>query len=84
MGRRENILEKRSCIYYFAKGRRQIIDKPALITSKIRERFFENKNKEKKQAPSAVRQAAICAMQNNISLNKIVEQALQRFFMLEN
>jgi predicted HicB family RNase H-like nuclease len=58
-------------------------DKPALITSKIRERFF-GKNKGKKQAPSAVRQAAICALQNNISLNKIVEQALQRFLMLEN
>ena len=64
-------------------------DKPALITSKIRERFFgkireRTKNKGKKQAPSAVRQAAICALQNNISLNKIVEQALQRFLMLEN
>lgn len=30
------------------------------------------------------KQAAICALQNNISLNKIVEQALQRFLMLEN
>ena len=30
------------------------------------------------------KQAAICALQNNISLNKIVEQALQHFLMLEN
>lgn len=30
------------------------------------------------------KQAAICALQNNISLNKIVEQALQRFLMLGN
>lgn len=88
MGRRE-IYIKCPCIYYFAKGWRQIIDKSALITSKIRERFFgktreRTKNKGKKQAPSAVRQAAICALQNNISLNKIVEEALQRFLMLEN
>ena len=46
--------------------------------------YERTKNKGKKQAPSAVRQAAICALQNNISLNKIVEQALQRFLMLEN
>ncbi len=80
MGRRE-IYKKCPCIYYFAKGRRQITDKPALITSKIRER---TKNKGKKQAPSAVRQAAICCLQNNISLNKFVEQALQRFLLMEN
>lgn len=30
------------------------------------------------------KQAAICALQNNISLNKIVEQALQRFLLMEN
>ena len=30
------------------------------------------------------KQAAICALQNNISLNKIVEQALQRFLLTEN
>lgn len=30
------------------------------------------------------KQAAICALQNNISLNKIVEQALQHFLMLAN
>ena len=30
------------------------------------------------------KQAAICALQNNISLNKIVEQALQSFLMLGN
>ena len=45
------------------------IDKPALITSKIRERFFgktreRTKNKGKKQAPSAVRLAAICFNKN--------------------
>ena len=30
------------------------------------------------------KQAAFCALQNNISLNKIVEQALQRFLLMEN
>lgn len=30
------------------------------------------------------KQAAICALQNNISLNKFVEQALQRFLLTEN
>lgn len=30
------------------------------------------------------KQAAICALQNNISLNKIVEQALQQFLLTEN
>lgn len=76
MGQRENILEKCSCIYYFAKGRCQIIDKPALITSKIRERFFgkireRTKNKGKKQAPSAVRQAAICCLRKMLNHDNI-------------
>ena len=30
------------------------------------------------------KQAAICALQNNSTLNKIVEQALQRFLLTEN
>ena len=30
------------------------------------------------------KQAVFCCLQNNISLNKIVEQALQRFLMLGN
>ena len=68
MGRRE-IYKKCPCIYYFAKGRRQIIDKPAEINLQNKGKIFwktkeKTKNKGKKQAPSAVRQAAICFNKN--------------------
>lgn len=46
MGQRENILEKRPCIYYFAKGRRQKNRKAGFDNLQNKGKIFGKQGKE--------------------------------------